>query len=55
MTEMFYNNKKFDQDISEWNVDKVEYYAGIFSKCNMQEHNKPDKFKIVNYGQIYYY
>ena len=44
MQDMFRGCEAFNQDISKWNVSKVENESCIFFYCNIEEKNKP-KFK----------
>ena len=44
MDSMFYECYSFNQNISNWNVSKVEYNYNIFFNCPIEEKYKP-KFK----------
>jgi hypothetical protein len=44
MDGMFMMAKKFNQDISKWNIAKAPYSKNIFSWCPIKEEYKP-KFK----------
>ena len=44
MDGMFMMAKKFNQDISKWNITKAPYSKNIFSWCPIKEEYKP-KFK----------
>ena len=44
MSHMFNNCKKFNCDLSNWNVSKVKYMDFIFKKCNSLK-NKPSWYK----------
>ena len=44
MNYMFGGCKKFNQDISKWDVSKVKSHYFIFSDCGIQDKYKP-KFK----------
>ena len=38
---MFFDCKKFNQDISKWNVSNVTYNTNIFKGCIIEEKYKP--------------
>jgi surface protein len=44
MENMFNRCKSFNQDISKWNVSKVEDSESMFEDCPIEEKYKP-KFK----------
>ena len=39
---MFQNAKSFNQDISNWNLNKVKDIDNMFYKCNINDIYKPN-------------
>ena len=46
MDGMFYNCKKFNCDLSKWNVKNVKYMSETFSNCTSLK-NKPRWYKSL--------
>ena len=40
-----FEDSKFNQDISKWNVSNVKFYIDIFKNCPIKQRFKPRKFK----------
>jgi|GEM_PF-3021836 hypothetical protein len=45
MESMFHWSKKFNQDISNWNVDKVTHFESFYENSALSSENVPVKFR----------